>query len=173
MKIRPASPSDARSLSAFGARTFEVAFGPDNNPDDLRDYLESHYGPNIQREEIFDPAIPTLLAEDEGVLVGFVQIRLGSNHPSVSSDVPAELWRIYIEPERMGSGLAQALLKAARVLARSHGATALWLSVWQKNPRAIAFYRKEGFQIVGEKDFWVGSDQQFDYVMQLDLTRDT
>lgn len=169
MNIRSAQPGDAGALAAFGARTFAIAFGPDNNPDDLRDYLESHYSQEIQQEEIINPAIPTLVAEKDGNLVGFVQLRLGSNHPSVSSDAPAELWRIYIEPELMGTGLAQALMGAAKELAQSHGASALWLSVWQKNPRAIAFYQKEGFQIMGEKDFWVGSDQQFDYVMQVDL----
>jgi ribosomal protein S18 acetylase RimI-like enzyme len=170
MEIRPAKPSDAQVLAAFGARTFEVAFGPYNTPDDLKDYLATHYGAAIQRSEISDPGIVTLLAEEDGDLVGFVQLRLGSEHPSVGSGPQVELWRIYIEPERMGTGLAQALMEAAKGRAQAHGAAALWLSVWQENPRAIAFYRKEGFDVVGQKDFWVGSDQQWDFVMQLNLS---
>ncbi|MGD8602973.1 MAG: GNAT family N-acetyltransferase [Anaerolineales bacterium] len=170
MQIRPATPSDAQALAAFGARTFEIAFGPYNTSQDLRDYLESHYSTEIQREEISNPGIVTLLAEEGGELVGFVQLRLDSGQASVSSHVPLELWRIYVEPDRMGDGLAQVLMEAAKNRAQRHGATALWLSVWQENPRAIAFYQKEGFRIVGEKDFWVGSDQQFDFVMQYDLS---
>lgn len=169
MKIREAQPTDAMALAEFGARTFEIAFGPDNNPQDMHDYLMSHYSQAIQRQEIADPNIPTLLAEDSGEMVGFVQLRLDSKHPSVESESVIELWRLYVEPDRMGKGLAQKLMHAVKETARQHGGRALWLSVWKENPRAIAFYQKEGFRIVGEKDFWVGSDQQFDFVMQLDL----
>jgi ribosomal protein S18 acetylase RimI-like enzyme len=169
MRIRHATSSDAQVLAEFGARTFEAAFGHDNKPQDMQDYLQSHYSVELQSLEIADPKIVTLLAEDEGELVGFVQLRLGSTHSSVTSTSPIELWRIYIEPDRMGSGLAQALMEAAKREAIHNGGDAMWLSVWQENPRAIAFYRKEGFEIVGEKDFWVGSDQQFDFVMMLDL----
>jgi diamine N-acetyltransferase len=45
----------------------------------------------------------------------------------------------------------------------------MWLSVWERNPRAIAFYGKCGFRMVGSKDFWVGSDRQTDHVMVLEL----
>ena len=57
------------------------------------------------------------------------------------------------------------LLAACLDAARAAGATDLWLGVWQENPRAIAFYRKHGFEIVGEKTFVVGSDPQTDWVM--------
>ena len=44
-------------------------------------------------------------------------------------------------------------------------ATALWLGVWEHNPRAQAFYRKAGFADVGSKVFVVGTDAQADRVM--------
>lgn len=169
MRIRHATLADAQALAEFGARTFEIAFGPDNTAEDMKDYLQSHYGVEIQSLEIEAPNIATLLAEVEDKLIGFVQLRLGSTHPHVDSTSPVELWRIYIEPDRIGSGLAPVLMQAAKREARKCGGDALWLSVWQENPRAIAFYHKEGFSIVGEKEFWVGSDQQLDFVMMLDL----
>jgi ribosomal protein S18 acetylase RimI-like enzyme len=53
--------------------------------------------------------------------------------------------------------------------ARELGGRTLWLSVWERNPRAIAFYEKTGFRNAGTKDFWVGSDRQTDFVLVADL----
>jgi ribosomal protein S18 acetylase RimI-like enzyme len=44
------------------------------------------------------------------------------------------------------------------------GAHTLWLGVWEHNARAIAFYRKYGFQRIGEHVFPVGSDPQIDWL---------
>jgi RimJ/RimL family protein N-acetyltransferase len=37
--------------------------------------------------------------------------------------------------------------------------------VWERNARAIAFYRKAGFVPVGSKVYVVGADPQIDHVM--------
>jgi RimJ/RimL family protein N-acetyltransferase len=53
-----------------------------------------------------------------------------------------------------------ALLDAAR----ARGAKTLWLGVWERNPRAVAFYEKYGFTRVGEHSFTLGSDVQTDWL---------
>jgi ribosomal protein S18 acetylase RimI-like enzyme len=45
------------------------------------------------------------------------------------------------------------------------GGDVLWLGVWERNARAIAFYRKQGFERVGAKTFRLGADVQTDDVM--------
>ena len=64
---------------------------------------------------------------------------------------------------------AQAATTAAKDAAVALGGQQMWLSVWERNPRAIAFYGKCGFRLVGTKDFWVGSDRQTDHVMVAEL----
>ena len=49
--------------------------------------------------------------------------------------------------------------------ATRHGARALWLGVWEQNPRAIRFYRRLGFREVGDHVFVLGTDPQRDLVM--------
>ncbi|MFN0097433.1 MAG: GNAT family N-acetyltransferase [Gemmatimonadaceae bacterium] len=49
--------------------------------------------------------------------------------------------------------------------ARHAGAEPLWLGVWERNPRAIAFYRKFGYADVGAHVFVVGTDPQTDRIM--------
>jgi ribosomal protein S18 acetylase RimI-like enzyme len=41
----------------------------------------------------------------------------------------------------------------------------VWLDVWEKNLRAIAFYRRWGFVEVGTQAFVLGSDVQHDLLM--------
>ena len=45
------------------------------------------------------------------------------------------------------------------------GCDVVWLDVWEKNLRAIAFYRKWGFIEVGEQTFQLGDDLQQDLLM--------
>ncbi len=49
------------------------------------------------------------------------------------------------------------------------GGTGLWLGVWQKNERAIGFYRRWKFETVGTQFFPMGPDLQEDWVMLREL----
>jgi len=54
-----------------------------------------------------------------------------------------------------------------RVIAEASelGARTVWLGVWERNPRAQAFYRKCGFTDEGTQVFIVGEDVQNERVM--------
>jgi ribosomal protein S18 acetylase RimI-like enzyme len=60
-------------------------------------------------------------------------------------------------------------MAAARAAAREFGGQHLWLSVWERNPRALSFYKKEDFVDVGSADFYVGSDRQTDRILLASL----
>ena len=48
---------------------------------------------------------------------------------------------------------------------RERGSDLVWLGVWERNPRAISFYRKNGFVEVGSHVFRLGNDPQRDIIM--------
>jgi ribosomal protein S18 acetylase RimI-like enzyme len=66
---------------------------------------------------------------------------------------------------RTGQGIAQELMHACIRELEQRGADAVWLGVWEHNPRAIAFYKKSGFVEVGNQVFPLGGDLQRDIVM--------
>ena len=76
-----------------------------------------------------------------------------------------ELKRLYVTRSWHGKGVAQALMDAALDAARARGAKTLWLGVWERNERAVAFYGKYGFARVGEHTFVLGSDAQTDWLL--------
>lgn len=164
--LRRATPADAAPLAALAARIFTETFAEDTRPDDLAAFLAKAYGARQQSEEISDPDVVTLVAEAPEGLAAYAQVRRGSKAPKhVTAEEPVELWRFYVQRDWHGGGLAHRLMAAVMDAARELGGRHLWLSVWERNPRAIAFYEKHGFHDAGAEDFWVGSDCQTDRIL--------
>ena len=167
--VRRALPDDAGALAELAARTFYDTFADSNSAEDMEVFLTSTYSETIQRAEIMDPLMITLLAEIDGELGGFAQILAGEAPSFVRGESPIEIKRFYVAKAYHGTGAAQELMRSAEGAARSAGAKTLWLGVWEHNDRALAFYRKTGFSPVGRKPFLVGSDLQTDVVLERPL----
>jgi diamine N-acetyltransferase len=176
--VRPATLADAPRLSQLGAITFRETFEGDNTPEDMARYLAESFTPEKQAAEIADPAGIVLVAEHAGAsgdadLVGYAHLVSGSAPAAVQGPAPLELKRLYVARAWHGRRVAQALMDAALDAARARGARTLWLGVWERNPRAAAFYAKYGFTRVGEHTFVLGADAQVDWLLArpLEATR--
>jgi diamine N-acetyltransferase len=165
IQIRRGVLEDAAVLADFAARSFAEAFAADNTPDDLQAHLESSYGLEQQSQELSDPNEITLLALSVKTLVAFAQVRRKVPPACVTQAQAIEVHRFYVDRLAHGKGVAQALMTAVKSAAKDFDAQHLWLSAWERNPRAVAFYAKMGFEIVGSADFVVGSDVQTDHIM--------
>jgi GNAT superfamily N-acetyltransferase len=163
--IQPGVPADANRLADFAASTFRAAFAAENRPDNLARYLSRAYGVTQQSAELANPGINTLLAEVDGELAGYAQLRMGAAPNCVAGAAPLELWRFYVAGRWQGRGVAQALMHRVEMEARARGTQTLWLGVWERNERAKSFYRKCGFADVGSQVFMLGTDAQTDRVM--------
>jgi diamine N-acetyltransferase len=162
--IRPASRIDAHRLSSFARRAFQQTFAGQNSPEDMEVYLSSTFNDARQRSEIEDPDCLALLAEDGPTLLGYAQLRVGNAPPCVPDRDAIELVRFYVDHALHGRGLAHTLMQAT-LAAASRRARTVWLGVWERNARALAFYRKWGFVDVGSNIFVLGKDRQTDRVM--------
>jgi ribosomal protein S18 acetylase RimI-like enzyme len=169
MELRRAVPADAPSLAVLAERTFRDAFGARNSPENMDQHCAKVFGAEIQLREIGDRGLVTTIAEDGGRMIGFSQVRLLHAHPSVAADRPAELSRIYVIAGWHGRGIGRLLLQDAKESAAAAGCDCLWLGVWEHNPKALAFYREHGFEIVGTHAFMLGQDRQRDLVMSIRL----
>ena len=164
--IRLAVPADAAALAALAERTFRDTFAADNTPADMAAHVAESYSPAHQARELCNPALTTFVAVGPtGELTAYAQLRDGRAPASVTGSAPVELLRFYVDSAHHGQGLAQQLMTTVLEAAVRRGAATLWLGVWERNPRAQAFYRKYGFVDVGSHTFVVGSDPQTDRLM--------
>lgn len=104
------------------------------------------------------------VAEEAGSIVGYLLLR-NEAHPAVESRNPVQLWQLYVIPAFHGSGIAAQLMAAALEFARKHLHDVIWLGVSEHNPRAIAFYRKHGFNLLGLHRIGAGDHEHEDILM--------
>jgi diamine N-acetyltransferase len=147
--IRPATAGDALCLGVLAMQVFLDTYATEGiRPAIAREVLGS-YAPAVYTQLLQAPAVFILVAERQGHLLGFAQVAMGSSHPLVAPDAPAELDRLYVQERFTGAGLGRALLHAAEQEAERRGARRMWLTPWVHNARARHFYAREGYADLG------------------------
>ncbi len=168
--VRRGVPADARPLADLAATTFRETYTIQNRPEDMALYVSRAYGVSQQGAELANPEMATLLAEVEGQLAGYAQLRASTVPDCVRGDTPFEVRRFYVAALWHGRGVAKALMGSVEAEARAREAHTLWLGVWERNERAKAFYRKCAFVDVGSQVFVLGKDAQTDRIMVRSLS---
>ncbi len=167
INIRQASILDAALLADIGAISFRETFAADNNPADIKLHLETSYNIETIRQALNDPAIIYLIAENQGAALGFARLNFAGAPVKITLKGAIELQQIYVLKRGWGKGFGPALLEQCIEITRQRKKTGLWLGVWEKNKRGIAFYKKWGFEITGKHTFMLGNDPQQDFLMEL------
>jgi diamine N-acetyltransferase len=165
-KVRMATIEDAESVAELAIKSFVRTYGSYNTAENMRSYLEEHFGKEIQAREIKDPIFWTLLVHAGDTLAGYAQLFHGPVDPAVRGSRPVQIPHLHVDSSWHGKGVAHVLMQSCLDTARHLKFETIWLGVWEKNPRAIAFYRKWDFQEVGSQIIAVGDDRQRDVVMQ-------
>ena len=169
LRIRQGTYDDAALLAKTGAETFVASFGAQNTPGNVAGHLAKAFGVEIQQGELSNPAATYLIAEQDGRIAGYAQVREGLTPACITGPSPVEVLRFYVVQDFHGTGIAQALMDACATEARRRGGRTLWLGVWDQNPRAIRFYTKWGYRDVGGQTFMLGDDPQQDRVLSMSL----
>jgi diamine N-acetyltransferase len=164
---RDATEADAEALAAFAEMTFTETFGHLYPPEDLAAFVAAKYRPNVIAAELADPETRYRLALRDGAIAGYC--KMGGIDMEVDATDALELHRLYVDRDTKGAGVAQALMDEALAWARGKGATAMYLSVWENNKRAQAFYKRYGFEHAGEHKFMVGRVADRDFIWRLAL----
>jgi ribosomal protein S18 acetylase RimI-like enzyme len=154
--IRPARPDDAAPLARFAAQAFTDTYRGLDDEQEIADYVAEHFTADVLAGVIRDPACTTQLAWVDGELAGYAVLRGKPAPACVTGPAPLQLWRLYLGQRFIGRGLGAQLMAAAQAHARQRGARTLWLGVYDRNVRAVEFYKRFGFVQVGTSEFLFG-----------------
>ncbi|CAN5363810.1 GNAT family N-acetyltransferase [soil metagenome] len=136
--IRPGTPGDAEEVARVQVQTWQAAYAHALPHDQLMALSVE------ERTEGFRRWPPTLVAEADGAVVGYIAV--GRTHDE-SGD--GELYAIYVLPAQWGTGVGRALITAGEECLRELGHQDAHLWVLDDNPRARNFYEAAGWAVDG------------------------
>jgi GNAT superfamily N-acetyltransferase len=168
INIITAEISHAQLLSELGKETFYEWFTEGNNPDDVREYAEQAFDLEQIKKELEEPGTVFMLAQEDDQVAGYMKLRV-SNEVSFPGKRCLELHRLYITPDFIRKKVGSLFMEKAISYTKANGFDILWLGVWEKNERALVFYKKWGFEQFSAHTFMLGSDAQTDLMMKLEI----
>jgi diamine N-acetyltransferase len=167
ISVRVANGQDAPLIADLSRATFYDAFADANTKENMDKFLNEQFTRESLISEVTQPGNIFLLAEFDNEPAGYARLREDNNPPKLAGKATLEIARIYAVKKFIGAGVGSALMKRSIAIGRQLGKEYIWLGVWEKNERAIAFYRKWGFEKFGEHPFILGRDVQTDWLMRM------
>ena len=168
-EIRKCDMYDLEMLCELSRSTYRDTFAHLNTPENMDSYLAISFAPQKIACELSNPASCFYFLFADGELAGYLKLNEAPAQSDINDPLSLELERIYVKSGFQCGGLGRTLLEKAVLEAQSRGKRYLWLGVWEKNDKALAFYRKNGFYPIGTHTFVMGDDRQTDFIMRKDL----
>jgi ribosomal protein S18 acetylase RimI-like enzyme len=169
IRIQEATSAAAGLIADMSRQTFYDSFAADNTKADMDKFLNEQFTRERLMEEVGAAGNIFLLAYEGDEVVGYARIRETPNPVAMENGPAIEIARIYAVQKNIGKGVGRALMQRCIEIAREKKRTLIWLGVWEKNYKAIAFYTKWGFERFGEHVFMLGNDAQTDWLMKKEL----
>jgi diamine N-acetyltransferase len=160
---------DIEKLQNIGRQTFYETFAEANTEEDMQKYLNENFSVTKLKVELINPYSEFYFATISKKIVGYLKINFGKAQTELKLNNALEIERIYVLKEFHGKKVGQVLYDKAVEVAKHHNIDILWLGVWEENPRAIRFYKKNGFVEFDKHIFKLGNDEQIDIMMRLNL----
>ena len=144
---REAEPSDAGKFLEYckivGAESENLTFGEEGIPFSISqeaDFIRKYAG---------NPDSIMLVAFDEGELIGTGAVSVVSGRPRFAHRREIA---ISVRKDYWGKGVGSGLMNLLLDFCRKNGATTIELEVRSDNERAIALYKKFGFEKIGRNE---------------------
>jgi ribosomal protein S18 acetylase RimI-like enzyme len=147
-RIREATPADAEAIASIHVGAWRWAYRgqlSDEYLDGLR--VEDRLVQHRRSLEGQRPDWRTWIVEDDGSIVGFAVT--GTSEDADANAKTGEVYAIYLEPSRVGTGIGRALFEHAVGELRERGFTTATLWVLETNERARRFYELAGWKTDG------------------------
>jgi ribosomal protein S18 acetylase RimI-like enzyme len=156
-------------LQKIGRQTFYETFSAGNTEENMTKYLEEGFSIEKLTSELNDKNSEFYFAILDNNVIGYLKLNFGQSQTELQDVKALEIERIYVSKEFHGKNVGQLLYNKAIQIARQKKAEYIWLGVWEENPRAINFYKKNGFVEFDKHIFRLGNDEQIDIMMKLKL----
>ncbi|HWO78137.1 MAG TPA: GNAT family N-acetyltransferase [Bacillus sp. (in: firmicutes)] len=163
--IKQCNLQDLRKLQEISYETFYETFKDQNSPENMNAYLERAFNLKQLEKELSNISSQFFFVYFNNEVAGYLKVNTNDAQSEEMGDESLEIERIYIKSKFQKHGLGKCLLNKAMEIAMESNKKKIWLGVWEKNENAIAFYKKMGFVQTGAHSFYMGDEEQTDFIM--------
>ena len=172
ISIQKVTSNDIEQLQKISRQTFYETFAAGNTAENIAKYLEEDFSIEKLAAELNDKNAELYFVMLNNQVIGYLKLNFGPSQTELKDDKALEIERIYVLQEFHGKKIGQLLYEKAIQIAKQANMDYVWLGVWEENPRAISFYKKNGFVAFDKHLFKLGDDEQTDIMMKLQLKED-
>ena len=165
INIKKCTFDDLGLLQEISYGTFNETFKDQNSLENMNAYLERAFNLKQLEKELSNISTEFFFVYFNNELAGYLKININDAQSEEMDDESLEIERIYIKKKFHKHGLGKYLLSNAIEIAIERNKKKIWLGVWKKNENAIAFYKKMGFVRTGAHSFYMGDEEQVDFIM--------
>ncbi len=169
IKIVKVITGDVSHLQKIGRETFFETFASVNTKENMSKYLEEGFSIEKLKSEIENENSEFYFAVIDKKNIGYLKLNYSSSQTEIKDENALEIERIYVLKAYHNKNIGQLLLQKSLEIAHQKNVNYVWLGVWEENPRAIQFYKKNGFVEFDKHVFRLGNDEQTDIMMKLQL----
>jgi ribosomal protein S18 acetylase RimI-like enzyme len=156
--IVPATIHDSSLLSRIGSQTLLQSHGHSAPAHVMQSYVSEKFSKDAIAKELSDEKNIFYIIYYDGQAAGYSKIIFNQPLEHIPAKNITKLERLYLLQEYYDLKLGQELLQFNIILSRQNGQAGMWLYVWKENERALRFYTRTGFQIVGDGFFRLTDD---------------
>ena len=165
INIKKCNLEDLEILQEISIETFNDTFKDQNSPENMKAYLERAFNLKQLEKELSNISSQFFFVYFNDEVAGYLKVNTNDAQSEEMGDESLEIERIYIRNKFQKHGLGKYLLNKAMEIAMERNKKKIWLGVWEKNENAIAFYKKMGFVQTGAHSFYMGDEEQIDFIM--------
>jgi diamine N-acetyltransferase len=165
INIKHCTIEDLSILQEMSIETFIETFKDQNSPENMNAYLERAFNLNQLEKELATISSQFFFVIFNNEVAGYLKVNTKDAQSENMGEDSLEIERIYIRSKFQKLGLGKYLINKAIEIAVEQEKNKIWLGVWEKNENAIAFYKKIGFVQAGAHSFYMGDEEQIDFIM--------
>lgn len=149
-EIIRASTKDLDLLVDIGRRSLWESHGRSAPAEVFQAYLDAKVTHAALQQELSDPHNIFNILYHNQKPAGYSKIIYSKPEGDMPDKNVTKMERLYLLQEYYGLKLGHVLLQHNIDLSQRHGEAGMWLYVWKENDRALRFYQREGFTIIGD-----------------------
>ncbi|MEM9544473.1 MAG: GNAT family N-acetyltransferase [Bacteroidota bacterium] len=168
----PIEEDKVDDLRDIALRTFIHSYKHLNTPENFKWYVDQAFTNEKLLAEIRNKESFYFFVVYETKFIGYLKLNIGQSQSEQFPKEYMEIERIYLEHAFQRKGIGRKMINFAIQQAQVEGKTKIWLGVWERNPLAVQFYQRMGFEIVGDHIFVFGDENQIDLIMEINVPKD-